>query len=194
MIGFEQTQVMARMWQIVNNNSILPSSVSWKTFWSTLIRYSLLSMKNILLMDGWAYQIGWIFRKVPKGGGGSFSTQKLRCRFWTFIKGFFGRFPKNIFFWKWGGGGGSKAVWNFSENSSVLVAWPVPQSFSFLTIWNFQGSLAAQYLHLQHQVVQSDRCFVQVGRPMDRHWEESSLQPGIIKNKTIKPWNTLRPS
>ena len=26
-----------------------------------------------------------------------------------------------------GGGGGSKAVLNFSENSSVLVAWPVPK-------------------------------------------------------------------
>ena len=26
-----------------------------------------------------------------------------------------------MIFRKWGGGGGSKAVWNFSENSSVLV-------------------------------------------------------------------------
>ena len=35
-------------------------------------RYRLLR----LLRDGWRYQIGWIFGKVPKGGG-SFSIQKL---------------------------------------------------------------------------------------------------------------------
>ena len=133
------------------------------------------------------------FWKSSKVEVGSFSIRKYILQILEFKGDFYQDFWKecNIIFRKWGGG--AKAVWNFSENSSVLVAWPVPQSFSFLTIWNFQGPLAAQYLHLQHQVVQSDRCFVQVGRPMDRHWEESSLQPGII-NKTIKPWETLTPS
>ena len=32
-----------------------------------------------------------------------------------------------MIFQKWGGAGGSKAVWNFSENSSVLVPSTVPQ-------------------------------------------------------------------
>ena len=32
-----------------------------------------------------------------------------------------------MIFRKWGGGGGPKAVWNFSENSSVLVGPPVPK-------------------------------------------------------------------
>ena len=43
-----------------------------------------------------------------------------------FIGLFFGRFLKqicNIIFRKWGGG--SKAVWIFSKNSSVCVAWPI---------------------------------------------------------------------
>ena len=31
---------------------------------------------NLLVREGWRYQIGWIFGKVPKGGG-SFSIQKI---------------------------------------------------------------------------------------------------------------------
>ena len=31
-----------------------------------------------------------------------------------------------MIFQKWGEGGGSKAVWNFSKNSFVLVGWPFP--------------------------------------------------------------------
>ena len=41
----------------------------------------------------------------------------------------FCREKRNVTFRKWGGG--SKAVWNFSENSSVLVAWPLPNYCNF---------------------------------------------------------------
>ena len=59
------------------------------------------------------------FRKSSKG---------LYFRFWTFIQGFkegFGEKNLHYNFLKMREGG-SKAVWNFSENSSVLVPWPVP--------------------------------------------------------------------
>ena len=63
---------------------------------------------------------------LNKGGGGHFQSKKFHCRFWTFIiiKGFregssekklHCDFPKIK-------GRGSKAVCNFSENSSVFVA------------------------------------------------------------------------
>ena len=44
--------------------------------------------------------------------------------------------------------------------------------------------MAAEYLHLQHQIVQSDRRTVQACGPLDRQPKESSLQPGI---KTRQP-------
>ena len=80
--------------------------------------------------DGWRYQNGWIFGKVPKGGGGGhFQSKNLYWRFWAFIQGCGQRgFRKKIAIWfsENEGRGGSKAVWNFTENSSVLVPPPVP--------------------------------------------------------------------
>ena len=56
--------------------------------------------------------------EFSQGGGGHFQSKNLYCSFWTFIRGFFGSFSEekncNIISRKWGGG--SKAVWNFSEN------------------------------------------------------------------------------
>ena len=138
MIGFEQTQVMARMWQIVNNNSILPFSVSWKIFWS-ISRYSSLSMKNIVLRDGRRYQIGWIFGKVPKGGGGHFQKKITLQIFDLYIyiyKGFFQTFSENnckIIFRNEGGGvelccGGcarSPTTWGGNKNCVGREGWLV---------------------------------------------------------------------
>ena len=91
------------------------------------------------IRDGSCYQIGWIFGKVSKEGGGGgrgwrgghYQSKDLYCRFWTFIKDLFQAFSDffpncNIIFES--EGGGSKAVWNYSENSSDLIAWPVPKS------------------------------------------------------------------
>ena len=84
---------------------------------------------RVVLRDGSLYQIGWIFGKVPKGGEVIFNP-KIHIADFEPLKRFFGHclkklqynFPKKR-------GGGSKAVWNFSENSSDLVAWPVPKWF-----------------------------------------------------------------
>ena len=43
----------------------------------------------------------------------------------------------------------------------------------------FSGFVAAEHLHLQHQVVQSDRRVVKACRPVDRQQKESSLQSGV---------------
>ena len=42
------------------------------------------------IRDRWWYQNGWIFGKVPKRGwgGGHFQSNKLYCRFWTFLQVF----------------------------------------------------------------------------------------------------------
>ena len=70
--------------------------------------------------------------RVPKRmNGGHFPFKNVCCRFWTFIGFFLDMIPKKLQYnfpkmREWVGGGRSKAVWNFSENSSVLVAWPVP--------------------------------------------------------------------
>ena len=60
------------------------------------------------MVDGSGYQNGWIFRKVPKGGKGSFSIQK----FMLHISDLYMGLSSNIFrkkcktiFLKWGGGG-----------------------------------------------------------------------------------------
>ena len=59
--------------------------------------------------DGWRYQNGWIFGKVPKGGGGGhFQSKNLYWRFWAFIQGFIAGFSEkncNLIFRKWGEGG-----------------------------------------------------------------------------------------
>ena len=70
------------------------------------------------------------FRKSSEGGeGGSFPIQKFILQIFAIINGTLvmnsGKnlqfdFPKMR-------GGGSKAVWIFSKNSSVLVGQPVPK-------------------------------------------------------------------
>ena len=64
----------------------------------------------------------YIFEKIPKGGGGLFPIQKFMLQIFAIIKGTsvmsFGTNPQHDF--PKMRGGGSKAVWNFSENSSVL--------------------------------------------------------------------------
>ena len=49
-------------------------------------------------------QNGWIFRKVPKGGGGHFRSKNLCCRFLPLEEGYFGHEFRN-----------KSATW-FSEN------------------------------------------------------------------------------
>ena len=69
------------------------------------------------------------FRKSCEGGVGAFSIQKIILQIFAIIddtlvmnfrKNLQYDFPKNE------GGGGSKTVWNFSENSSVLEGKGVP--------------------------------------------------------------------
>ena len=64
------------------------------------------------------------FRKGSKGAGGGLS-RNLYCRFWTCIQGFKQGFLGGKLQYKFRKmfvcGEGSKAIWNFSENSSVLV-------------------------------------------------------------------------
>ena len=78
------------------------------------------------------------FRKSSKGGGGHFQSKNLCCKIWTFKQGYLTmkliqrglfrlclknlqqNFPKMR-------GEGSKAVWNFSENSSVLEVRGIPK-------------------------------------------------------------------
>ena len=72
------------------------------------------------IRDGRPHQKGWVFGKVAKGGRvGNFQSKNLYCRFWTFKQGYLSMKLKNciMIFRKWGEG--AKAVWNFSENSSV---------------------------------------------------------------------------
>ena len=38
--------------------------------------------------EGWRLQNGWIFGKVPKGGGGHFQSKNLCCKIWTFKQGY----------------------------------------------------------------------------------------------------------
>ena len=67
------------------------------------------------------------FSEKFQRAGGHFQSKNLYCRFWTFIKVFFGCFPKKLQYdFPKMRGGGSKAVKNFSENSSDLVAPPFP--------------------------------------------------------------------
>ena len=42
------------------------------------------SSATFILRDRWRYQIGWMFGKVSKGGGGHFQPKNLYCRFWAF--------------------------------------------------------------------------------------------------------------
>ena len=97
-----------------------------------------------LLRDGSGYHDGWIFGKLPKGGG-SFSIQKFMLHILDFyVRLFLEVFRKNIATWFSANEVGSKAVWNFSENSSVLVAWPVPKKCKIATF-----DEAGKYLLMQ---------------------------------------------
>ena len=63
------------------------------------------------------------FRKSSKRGGGSFPIQKFILQIFAIINGtLVMNSGKNLQynFPKTRGGGGSKAIWNFSENSSAL--------------------------------------------------------------------------
>ena len=77
--------------------------------------------------DGSGYQNRWFFGKVPKGRGVIFNPKDHNADFGSLNRACnraFLRKKCNMIFQKWGGG--SKAVWNFFENSSVLVSSPVP--------------------------------------------------------------------
>ena len=93
--------------------------------------------KEFVLRDGSCYQNGWNFKRGGGRRGGSFSIQKFMLLILALCLGFFLRFPKKIcnivIRRSEGGGGGSKAFWNFFENSSVLVPRPVPNQGFFLT-------------------------------------------------------------
>ena len=83
--------------------------------------------KQSMLRNGWRHQNRWILWKVPSGwrGGGHFQSKIL---FQILERGFLSmKFIKDLQpdFLKMRGRG-SKAIWNFSENSSVLGPWPVP--------------------------------------------------------------------
>ena len=65
---------------------------------------------------------GWIFGETLKGGrGGHFRSKKLHCKFCADITGnFVHELPGK-------GGGGSKGVRSFSENSSILGNTGLPK-------------------------------------------------------------------
>ena len=79
----------------------------------------------------------WIFGKVPKGGGVIPDPKNFVAKFLAFETPIWGghfrskkfRSKKSQHFsQKRGGGGGSKAVWNFSKNSSIMVGTGFPKS------------------------------------------------------------------
>ena len=72
-------------------------------------------------MRGWAF-----WDSVPKRS--HFQSKNLYCRFWTLIQGFKEGFSEKLQYKIPNLRGGWKAVWNFSENSSVLVLPPIPKS------------------------------------------------------------------
>ena len=88
------------------------------------------------LREARPYHYRWIFGKVPKGGGGVISDPKnFVAKFLAFETPIWGGHfrSKNFrskksqhFSQKRPGGGGSKAVWNFSKNSSKLDRPGVP--------------------------------------------------------------------
>ena len=84
----------------------------------------LLDLGCDMLRDGWPYENRWIFGKVPKGGG-SFSNRNFMLQIldhWTRLWNW-----KKIAIWYFENEGeGAMAIWNFSENSPVLVPSPVP--------------------------------------------------------------------
>ena len=62
----------------------------WNLFHESLnLKLLTLDFTLINLRDAYPFQNGWIFGKVPKGGGGHFQSKNLYCKIWTFKQGFF---------------------------------------------------------------------------------------------------------
>ena len=74
----------------------------WFQYWEAVktrivVRFVVLSCPRssmptlaLLVREAYAYQNGWNFGKVPKGGGDHFQSKNLCCKIWTFKRGFFG--------------------------------------------------------------------------------------------------------
>ena len=119
--------------------------------------YGLYGLKHHIMKirDNYLYQIHWIFGKLPNGGGGVISDLKNYVANFSIKKEHFGAVKTMNFRKKGGGGhanpnefrckfldlpkkaqhcfpkigwgGGSEAVWKFSENSVNLVGVIVPK-------------------------------------------------------------------
>ena len=78
------------------------------------------------------------FRKSSKRGGGVIFNPKIYIADFCHYRRYFGHeFQEKfaiLFSENEGGGGDSKAVWNFSENSSILEGKGVPNHHTFITI------------------------------------------------------------
>ena len=91
----------------------------------------------MVVKDGRPQQNGQLSEKFQKGGGGHFQSINRTCLEWNWKK-----LQHNFSKMR---GGGSKAVWNFSKNSSVLVAPPVPYCDHTKgddgdeLLWSYQG-------------------------------------------------------
>ena len=96
------------------------------------------------------------FRKGPRLRGAHFQSKYLCCRFWTLKQGFLSmKLTKKIAIWfSENEGEGSKAVWIFSKNSSVLVASPVRYYNHSLQSWNFE-TISSPDQSLQSQNVET---------------------------------------
>ena len=77
------------------------------------------------------------FSEKFRKGGGSFLIQKFILQNLDLSYALLSQFCReirNITFRKWGGG--SKAVWNFSENSSDLETWGIPKAKRGPLLWS----------------------------------------------------------
>ena len=85
--------------------------------------------RPVILRDGWRDQNGWFFRKFPNSmWPPSLILRKICCNFFSenvqkkaCLK--VQNLQHKFLDWKW-----PPPLWNFSENSSVLVLSPVPNS------------------------------------------------------------------
>ena len=51
-------------------------------WWPITLTTIVIALLITILREGSGYQIGWIFEKLPRGGGGHFQSKNLCCRFW----------------------------------------------------------------------------------------------------------------